>query len=84
MIAAAEIAGVPAAQAAVEQAMGRLVAAPITVHGEATSVTAVHAYANAVRKDALAAVPAPPGLNPGAVTDDHLGAAVAAILTPDA
>ena len=48
--------------------------------GQSTTVTAVHAYADAVRKDYLADTRAmAPGLNPGAVTDDHLLAAVTAV-----
>lgn len=81
LVAAAEQAGVANASSVILSNLGALVSAPITVNGEATSITAVHAYANAVRKEYLADDRAlPPGVNPGAVTDLHLAAAVAAAL----
>ncbi|QDH93280.1 hypothetical protein QC999_gp70 [Microbacterium phage Cressida] len=80
-IAAAEQMDVPNAASAVASALGALISRPITVNGEQTSVTQVHAYAAAVRREHLADPKAlPPGLNPGAVTDDHLRAAIAAVL----
>lgn len=82
LIAAAEQMGIENAQGKIVSSLGAIISAPIKVNGEDTTVTAVHAYADAVRKEALAAIPAPPGLNPGAVTDDHLRAAIAAIVTP--
>lgn len=87
LIAAAEQAGIPNAQSAVVSNLGALISRPIVVNGEETTVTTVHAYAAAVRRDLLASEAAmSPGLNPGAVTDDHLRAALAAVLptTPDA
>ena len=83
LIAAAEQMGLPNASSAVAGNLGALISHPIIVNGEETSVTKVHAYAAAVRKEHLADERAlPPGLNPGAVTDDHLAAAIAAVLAP--
>lgn len=80
LIAAAEQRGILSPASAVDAQLGRLVSIPITVAGQATSVTDVHAYANAVRKEYLADSRAlPAGLNPGAVTDDHLRAAIDAV-----
>lgn len=82
LIAAAEQLDLPNARSAVAQVLGKLVSAPIVVNGETTSLTTVHAYASAVRKDLLESEAAmPPGLNPGAVTDDHLRAALVAVLS---
>ena len=54
-------------------------------HPYSRCLAQVHAYAASVRRDLLAAEAAmPPGLNPGAVTDDHLRAALAAVLPTDA
>ena len=97
-IAAAEKAGVPDARLRVMESLPSLIAIPIIVNGEETTVTHVHAYAASVRREYLAEVQAAhesaladpralaPGLNPGAITDDHLRAALAAVLptTPDA
>lgn len=81
LIAAAEQAGLENASSRVATALGKLVSQPIEVNGETTSLTAVHAYAAAVRKEYLADDRAlPPGQNPGAVTDAHLQAAVMAVL----
>ena len=86
LIAAAEQMGIPNAQGAVVSVLGSLISKTVTVNGEETSLAKVHAYASAVRRDLLASEAAmPPGLNPGAVTDDHLRAALATVLsTPDA
>lgn len=81
LIAAAEQAGIDDAASRVATALGKLVSKTIEVNGETTSITAVHAYANSVRNQLLASDAAmPPGLNPGAVTDAHLQAAVMAVL----
>lgn len=81
LIAAAEQAGFPSAGGAITQAIGRLISVPIVVNGEQTSLTAVHAYAAAVRREHLADDKAlAPGLNPRAVTDAHLRAAIEAVL----
>ena len=80
-IAAAEQAGVPNAQTQIPANLGALISRPIEVNGELTSVTEVHAYADLRRREYLADDRAlPPGLNPGAVTDTHLAAAIAAVL----
>lgn len=85
LIAAAEQAGIEDARSRVSVALGRLVSSPIQVNGETTSLTAVHAYAAAVRKEYLSDERAlPPGQNPGAVTDAHLAAAVQAVLVDGA
>lgn len=81
LIAAAEQMGITAAQSAVVQNLGALISKPITVNGEETTVTKVHGYASQVRAELLASAAAlPPGLNPSAVTDDHLRAAIAAVI----
>lgn len=83
LIAAAEQMGIPNAQGAVVSALGTLISRTIIVDGEETSLAKVHAYAANVRRDLLASEAAmPPGLNPGAVTDDHLRAAIAAVVQP--
>ncbi|AWY06049.1 hypothetical protein SEA_ROBSFEET_42 [Microbacterium phage RobsFeet] len=83
LIAAAEQMGVSSAQSTVVSNLGTLISKPITVNGEETTLTKVHGYASAVRRDLLASEAAmPPGLNPGAVTDDHLRAAIAAVIQP--
>ena len=84
LVAAAEQAGVEDAAGQVYNNLGALMATPITVNGEETTVTAVHAYAAAVRREHLAAPQAlPPGLNPGAVTDAHLHAAIQAVIVAE-
>lgn len=83
LIAAAEQVGIADARTAVMTALPDLIAKPIEVNGEETTITTVHAYADSVRRDYLADERAlPPGLNPGAVTDDHLAAAISAVLVP--
>lgn len=85
LIAAAEQAGIPNAASIVAGSLGALVSRPITVNGEQTSLTAVHAYASAVRSELLEDDRLlPPGLNPGAVTDAHLTAAVLEVLSAPA
>lgn len=80
-IAAAEQAGVTDARSAIPSALPALISAAITVGGEEQTITALHAYASDVRRDLLASEAAmPPGLNPGAVTDEHLTAAITAVL----
>lgn len=69
-VAAAEQAGVPNPQQWTEQNRGALVATPI----DGTTVADVHAYAVATYQ------PTPrPGVNPAAVTDTQIAAAVAAV-----
>jgi hypothetical protein len=85
LIAAAEQMEIPNAQGAVASVLGTLISRPITVNGEETTITRVHAYAAGVRAEHLADPKAlPPGKNPAAVTDDHLRAAIAAVIqTPE-
>jgi hypothetical protein len=80
LVAVAEQAGIPDASGFVAQNAGKLVATDIG----GTTVTAVHAYASAVYRDAVAALPPKPGLNPAAVTDEQLAQAVAAVWAPNA
>lgn len=79
LVASAEQAAVPDAELWVTQNIGRLISTK--VEGDST-ITTVHAYADDVRKQAVAALPPAPGLNPGAVTDTHLAAAVQAVWNP--
>lgn len=80
LIAVAEQMGYPNAQGAIVANLGGLISREIEVNG-ATTLATVHAYAAAVRRDHLADEKAmPPGLNPGAVTDDHIRAAISAVL----
>ena len=77
-VAAAEQAGVPDAQRWVEFQIGQLVTIPV----EGTQTVAdVYAYASETRQQQVAALPPLPGLNPGAVTDAHLAAAIAVVNT---
>jgi len=68
LVAAAEMAGVPAAQQWTEAHRGALVAADIG----GTTIADVHAYA-------VSQQPPPPGANPAAVTDAQLTTAVQAV-----
>lgn len=73
--------------------LGELVSTRVTVNSQETSVTDTHAYAAAVRKEYLDGVEdtyktaledgraKAPGVNPGAVTDEILLAAIADINT---
>ena len=81
LVAAAEQAHVDNPVSFVEQNMGKLISTP--VDGD-TTITTVHAYAADVRRQALDTVPPPPGLNPAAVTDTHLAAAIQAVWAPPA
>lgn len=80
LVAAAEQAHIDSPEAFVTVNIGRLVSTP--VDGDST-ITTVHAYADDVRKQAVAQLPPPPGLNPGAVTDAHLAAAIQAVWNPE-
>lgn len=79
LVAAAEQAHIDSPENFVAMNIGRLISAK--VDGDST-ITTVHAYADDVRKAAVAALPPAPGLNPGAVTDTHLAAAVQAVWNP--
>lgn len=83
LIAKAEQMGLDNAQYAVAPLLGKLISAPITVNGEETHITKVHAYAALTRTQLLQSDAAlPPGQNPSAVTDAHLEAAIRAVV-PD-
>jgi hypothetical protein len=75
-IAAAEQAGMPAAEQWVRAHMGALVAAAVD---QGQTVADIHAYATTVRDAYLDAAPPPPGANLAAVTDTHLTAAITAL-----
>lgn len=80
LVATAEMMGIPNAAGWALANAAALVAVPVTVSGENTSITATYAYAAAVRDEYLADERAlPPGKNPGAVTDPVLSAAVTAV-----
>lgn len=79
MVAAAEQAHIDNPELFVDQNIGKLISTP--VEGEST-ITTVHAYAADVRRQAVEALPPAPGLNPGAVTDVHLAAAIQAVWNP--
>lgn len=75
-IAAAEQAHIDNASAWVQANMGRLVTATVA---DTQTVADVHAYADETRDAYIAATPARPGANLGAVTDAYLAAAIASI-----
>lgn len=79
LLAAAEQAHIDNLDTFVAMNIGRLISTP--VDGDST-ITTVHAYANEVRGAAVAALPPSPGLNPAAVTDVHLAAAIQAVWNP--
>lgn len=79
-IAAAEQAEVADASAWVQANMGRLIT--VRVQAEHT-IADVHATANKTRAEYIAATPERPGADLGAVTDEHLAAAINTTLTPD-
>lgn len=77
LIAAAEQAGVHDADTWVRDNIGALITAPVA--GDST-ISSVHAYANNVYKTAVSALPPRPGLDPAAVVDSYLAAAVAEVI----
>lgn len=87
-IAAAEQANVPNASAWVQANMGRLVCVVVEVGGEGEgddkTVSDVHSYADEVRDAYIAATPARPGANLGAVTDAHMVTAITAVQVSEA
>ena len=84
-IAAAELLSIPEARTVIVDALPALISQQIEVNGESTTVASVYAWASSERRKILASDAAlPPGRNPSAVTDDHLRAAVLAVLSPDA
>ncbi|HEU5223426.1 MAG TPA: hypothetical protein VFU07_07070 [Candidatus Lumbricidophila sp.] len=86
-IAAAEQKGVPLAQNWVQAHFGQLISVDVdTVQPGTQNIADVHAYAVAHRQeliDALPPLPPPPGVDPAAVTDAQLYAAIDVLLTPD-
>lgn len=83
LIAAAEQMGHPNAQQAIVSKLGQLVSVPVEVASQTSNITKVHEYAAQVQRETLASSAAmPPGLNPGAVTDEILRAAITAVLGP--
>lgn len=79
LVAAAEQARVDNPAQFVQLNLGRLVSTPVA--GDST-ITTVHAYASQVRKQLLDTLPPAPGIDPAAVTDDHLHAAIQAVWNP--
>lgn len=63
LVAAAEQAAIPNAASEVSANLGRLVAVEVNVAGSPTSITAVHAYAAATRREALALKAAPDNIS---------------------
>jgi hypothetical protein len=79
LIAAAEQAHIPNADNFVATQKGRIISTEVG----GSTLTAVHAYAKNAYDEAVAALPPRPGLNPAAVTDEQLAAAVQAVWAPD-
>jgi hypothetical protein len=79
LIAVAEQAQIPNPDGFVAANVGRLVSTEISA---STTLTTVHAYAAGQYQNAVAALPPLPGLDPGAVTDAQLAAAVQAVWEP--
>lgn len=79
MIATAEQQAIPSATSWVQANMGQLLSIPVE---QGQTIADVHAYASNVRKQAVDALPALPGKDPAAVTDNHLETAIQALLTP--
>lgn len=76
-----------------QQLRRAIVLAPITVNGEETTIATVREYAATLRDQAIAArdaaiaqaeadhpVPCDPGLDPAAVTDGHIRAAIQVLI----
>jgi len=81
LVAAAEQAHIPNPASFVESNVGRLVSTEISA---GTTLTSVHAYAAGQYQIAVDALPPRPGMNPAAVTDSQLAAAVLAVWEPTA
>ena len=62
----------------VETRIGEIVAQAVDTNPDGTtaSIASIYRYASDIRERAIAAIPPPPGTNPGAITDDHLRAAL--------
>jgi hypothetical protein len=80
LVAVAEQASIPNPASFVKSNIGRLVSTEIDT---ATTLTSVHAYATGQYEIAVAALPPRPGVNPAAVTDTQLAAAVQAVWEPN-
>jgi len=80
VVAAAEQAGIPNATQWAQLNIGSLITIP--VEGTQT-ISDVYSYAMEVRQNAVNALPPLPGINPGAVTDTHLAAAIKVAITPE-
>lgn len=78
LVAAAEQHGIQNAAEFVRMNAGKLVSTDIG----GTTVTAVHAYASSVYREAVASLPPKPGANPAAVTDVQLAQAIQAVWEP--
>lgn len=78
LMAAAEQAGKSGAAAWVDEHIGQLLTAPVA--GDNT-IAGVYGYAWSERNRLVGELPPAPGVNPGAVTDAHLAAAIAAVLS---
>ena len=76
LIAAAEMANIPSASTWVQANLGALLGAPVQ---DNQTISDVRAYADTVRQNAINAIPPAPGLDPAAVTDTHLYAAIQAV-----
>jgi hypothetical protein len=79
LVAAAEQAHIPNPERFVWDNRGIIISTDI---GEGSTITTVHAYASTVYEQAVAALPPKPGLNPAAVTDSQLSAALQAVYQP--
>lgn len=79
LIAAAEQAHIPNPETFVRGQVGTIISTDI---GDGTTLTTVHAYAKSVYDTDVAALPPKPGVNPAAVTDEQLTAAVQAVWGP--
>lgn len=79
LVAAAEQAHIPNPDQFVRGNVGKIISTEIE---GATTITAVYAYAAAVRETAVAALPPKPGANPAAVTDTQLAQAIQAVWAP--
>lgn len=83
LIAAAEQMGYLNAQQAIISSLGKLVSAPVEIGSDTSNITKVHEYATLKQQEVLTSAAAmPPGLNPSAVTDTILRAAITAVLGP--
>lgn len=78
-IAQAEMMNIPNPQNWVTNNMSKLIA--VDVEGT-QSVADVYSYAREVREQYIENIPELPGQNLGAVTDEHLEAAIDAVLSP--